>query len=530
MSPAPPNPEATREEPGALAAVGAVLLAAALAFAVIASWSQPSGVGQYNLGRAHGLLSERRYTEAAETLEGVMRYHGTTQARLLLSEAYLGLRQTERALTQADLARRGALPHMRAAAWLAVGRAHAQAERTREALDAWEQSRASASPYLSDPQVEASMRASTWRTASLLWSRDGWDEARPYLERLAEGRDTYALAALLHLAQLHAPSDSARSKRYLNNMAQIATPPETPSPLDTVPAEVTLRERAGALMSAHDEAGRAPERNATETEMATLWGSALLQQGEYAMARRELEKAVRLEPANADALTRLAVAQIALGETDKALENLQNSVRLKGNDPLSRRALAGLLMARREWLAADMNLQALERLQPSSPEPRLARAEFLTLYGDYEAADEEYDQAASLERAGLGTNGNSANASLAAARYFIEVRGGDRVCNRGLPHAQFALQKMPRDPAALDMVGWALALCGRPDEGVGALERAVELSPYTPRYRYHLARAYRALGRPDDALHQLTRVLDLDSEGPWSRLAITEQARIESER
>src|SRR5688572_21831762 len=199
----PPTPS---QEPGALAAIGAVLMVGALVLAVMWAWRQPAAVGAYNIGRAEGLLAQNRYTEAAQLLEGVLRYHPSARTRLLMSEAYLELKDAERAETQATLALEQSLPHQRAAAWSQLGRALYTAGKRQEALDAWGRAIQDGKPFSTDPQVAPHIRAATWRTAMQHWRNNDHITARPYLDALSGGNDPYAAAANLRLAQLTAPT------------------------------------------------------------------------------------------------------------------------------------------------------------------------------------------------------------------------------------------------------------------------------------------------------------------------------------
>jgi tetratricopeptide (TPR) repeat protein len=233
-----------------------------------------------------------------------------------------------------------------------------------------------------------------------------------------------------------------------------------------------------------------------------------------------------LDPQSAVGHERLALAMVALGDSDGAERHLRSAIEFAPDSVLAHRMLAGIYMARKDWEAVDTELDALDRLLPGSVEPHLARAEFLALLGAYDEAAAEYEEAAAIQRrTANGVAGQ--DASLAAARFYIDMQGGVPACSKGLPHAQDSLRLRPDNAAALDMVGWGLMLCRKPQEAVGVLERAVASAPRSPRYRYHLARAYSDLGRREEALHQLTRVSDLDPGGPWERLALTERVRVE---
>jgi tetratricopeptide (TPR) repeat protein len=132
---------------------------------------------------------------------------------------------------------------------------------------------------------------------------------------------------------------------------------------------------------------------------------------------------VKLDPQSAGGHERLALALIALGESNGAERHLQSAIQLAPGSALAHRMLAGIYMARKDWEAVDTELDALERLSPGNVEPHLARAEFLALLGAYDEAAAEYEEAAAIQRrAATGVVGQ--DASLAAARFYIDMQGG----------------------------------------------------------------------------------------------------------
>jgi tetratricopeptide (TPR) repeat protein len=246
--------------------------------------------------------------------------------------------------------------------------------------------------------------------------------------------------------------------------------------------------------------------------MAALWGRAFLQQGEPYLARRYLERAVAAGPELSDAHSYLALALLEGGEVEDALSHLKRAAELAPQRPLPHHLLARISVQLRDWDRALAELAVLKRLEPGGVQTHLQLAEYYLARGAYDAAEEEY--IAAMEKQRLETGGvESGDAALALARFYTDHRG--QGCENGLPAAHESLARHQGEPASLDAVGWALVLCGKPEEALSSLESAVDAAPDVARFRYHLGRAYAVLERTGDAREQFTRAIDLDPGGRW---------------
>jgi Flp pilus assembly protein TadD len=381
-----------------------------------------------------------------------------------------------------------------------------------------------------------------WNVAMFHWARGEWDAARDALQDLSAGDDIYGLSARLKLAQLLAPDDAAHALRLLDSVPQPQAGPSsspTPAGFNTqlrVPTTPNLRvpglseglapaareSLAGDVRSALEEAGNVTAEDGEAARLAQ-WGSAYLRQGEPGLARRYLSRAVDLEPDSARAHAQLGLALVGSGEPDAGIVQLETAARLDPALPLPHNALAHVYMQKRQWEAALGQIDAMQRLQPTSATPHLLRGEYHRLRGEYKQAEEAFFQAAAIQK-GLGAQPGEPDAQLTLALFYIDVVGEG--CLRGLAPAQESVTAHPDHPESLDAVGWAFALCERPNEALHPLEEAVSRDPYNPRYRYHLGRVYAQLGRAADAREQYTRVLDFDPGGPWTNRAVTELSKL----
>ena len=530
----------TAGERAALPVLGRWLLISAMSLAILSAWlNNPRADGHYALGRANSLLREGRYSQAMSLLEETLKTYQGPQVRLSLSYAYLARRDPVRAERQARLALPLASPPLRPLALAQLGRVLHFAGRGGEALAAWAEAQAEAAPYAGMEEVRTAVRSSQWHTSMLPWARGDWTSARAGFEALARGDDLYGRGARVKLAQLLAPTEGDTSARLVIEARQLH-PAESAIPNLRLPglpeglAEGEIEAIVATLERAQLEVARAEQSGAGEAAVLTLWGGAYLQMGESLLATSYLERAVALQPDYAPAHARLALALFALGDQEAALGHVERAVALDADDPLPRHVLARIYTATGDWARAEEHLVVLNRLQPDGVDAHLEWAEFYRLQGEYDLAEGEYIEAVNAQVAagalpGVMPDGpgESTNAALVLARFYMDVRGFG--CEKGLPAARQAVSLRPDDPAGFDAVGWSLVICKRPEDSLSSLREAVARSPDEPRYRFHLARAYRDLGRYSEARDQYAWASDLDPGGPWERLSLTDLVNLPRE-
>ncbi|MDQ3927643.1 MAG: tetratricopeptide repeat protein [Chloroflexota bacterium] len=514
-----------------------LIMVASLALAVARAWNNPEVEGRIRVREAYALLDEGRYTQAVAQLEDTLLIYDEPEARLALSYAYLARRDLERAERQARLVVGSRRLDMLPAGWTQLGRVLQAAGRPQDALDAWNRAVRAAEPYRGIPRIEADVRSAMWNTAMFHWSRGEWEAARDVLEDLSTGEDIYGFSASVKLAQLFAANDSSRAGLLLDDLEQAppAPTPMTGSALTRVPTTPNLRvpglseglspadrqSLANDLRNTLSEASNLSGDN--DLDKRLLWSSAYLQQGEPRLALVQAELAVQLHPEQGRAISQYGLALVATRNIDGALIQLEKAVSLEPQLPLPHNALAQLYMQKRRWDGALAEIDALQRLQPTSATPHMLRGEYHRLRGEYKHAEEAFFQAAAIQK-GLGAQRGEPDAQLTLALFYIDVTGEG--CLRGLAPAQESVAAHPDEPASLDAVGWAFALCERPQEALSPLEEAVSRVPDNPRYRYHLGRVYTQLERYADAREQYTRVLDFDPGGSWTGLAVTELSKL----
>jgi adenylate cyclase len=89
----------------------------------------------------------------------------------------------------------------------------------------------------------------------------------------------------------------------------------------------------------------------------------------------------------------------------------------------------------------------------------------------------------------------------------------------------------PNDATILVEYGWALALSGRPEEGIPLMHHAIRLNPFTPEWYWHnLAKGYFVAGQYEEALSAIEKITQPYSI-TYRRLAIYAQVgRLEDAR
>ena len=245
---------------------------------------------------------------------------------------------------------------------------------------------------------------------------------------------------------------------------------------------------------------------------ALLLGIAFLQRDELTLARRQLERAVALAPANAQAYAYQGHVLDRLGDTEAAQAALQQALAL---DPDLVMAYYFLGIHHRELGDVEEAQAILWQglvLDPENAALRVQMAEAYLGLGDYEGADEWYQGAVEV-----APEDQRFDFYLILAHFYLDHLY--HVVEGGLPAAGAAVALAPGDARAQDLLGWAYHLAGRHAEAEQALVKAVGLAPNLVSAHYHLGSLYASTGRPDLARWHLQRAADLDTGGYYRERA-----------
>lgn len=290
--------------------------------------------------------------------------------------------------------------------------------------------------------------------------------------------------AHLYLAMLQAADDRDGARRELASISD-----EGPS------AIVATRDYLLAALDKADKAGSPAER-------VKVLGLALAQIEEWQLARAVLERALALDPSDAEAMAFLGHAEAQLGQP--ALAHLSASVAARPDWPAGHHLLALYYLKQEVYgLAAD-ELQATLHLDPSNSRAMLDLARADIGLGQYAAAEEVLVKAVETAPEDLPTR-------LALVRFYADH--AFRVSDRGLAAAKAAANRAPEDAEVRDLLGWMYFLAGDPQQARLHLQGALRLDPASASATYHLGVLYDTLGEEEAARFAFLRVVDLDTDG-----------------
>jgi len=438
-------------------------------------------------------------------LLGLVPYPGAYTAALRQAEGHRAAREYGAALAAYEQAIRldpdAPLP------WLQAGNVLLQQHRFERAATAFQEAGRRRSAFAALLGLgESYAGRGDWTAAMAAWSRARSlvpGDPRPYV---ALGRGSLAQGSfdqaehLLSLALSRHPSeqDAATAHALLGRLL-----------LDDDPAQAAahLRQAGDTDLLAVLDAAQAETDPARR---ALLLGAAFLQRGELTLARRELERAAALAPADAETRAYLGHVLDLLGHTGAGREMLEQALDLDPESALAYYFL-GLHEGQVGYLAgAQESLwQALLR-DPGNAAMHVSMAETFVALGEYPQAEEWYQAAVEIAP-------DDVEFQLVLAHFYVDHLY--RIEQGGIPAAEAAVALAPDDARTHDLLGWACYLAGRLTEARQALVQAVALAPDLVSARYHLGSLYATRGEDDLARQHLQRAADLDTGGYYRQRA-----------
>ena len=453
------------------------MLAALLALLGTLPVPAPGGAVPPLWAQSADLRALKSYTAAVEVYERIAVLSSGDPAPLLaMGEIYLAQRRwplAEDAFNRA-LARDGndpgALAGLAATCW---GRGDRQ-----RAVTLWKAALAQ-KPDMPDVRVRLAL-------AYLDLNRPGDAETslRAVVSEGGQSPSADMAIAHLYLAMLQAADDGSGARREL-----AAIPDGGPA------AIVATRDYLLAALDRADKAG-------SPAEGVKVLGLALAQIEEWQLARAALERALALDPSDAEAMAFLGHAEAQLGQP--ALARLSAGVAARPDWPAGHHLLALYYLKQGVYgLAAD-ELQATLRLDPGNGRARLDLARADVGLGQYAAAEEVLVKAVEAAPKDLATR-------LALVRFYADHTF--RVPDRGLAAARAAADLAPEDAEIRDLLGWMYFLAGDPQQARLHLQAALRLDPASASATYHLGLLHNSLGEKEAARLAFLRVVDLDTNG-----------------
>lgn len=253
--------------------------------------------------------------------------------------------------------------------------------------------------------------------------------------------------------------------------------------------------------------------------------------GEFGLARELYERALAINPDDANVMFRLGVLDMQGGAYDAALAWLDGALTRAPENARYHFVRGQVFAAAQQFAEAiDAYLQALS-FEAGSADVLFALAAALQSIGEYAAAIETYTSLVALEPGHVDALNNLGNchrqqgdlqAAEAAYRRAIAAQPGDAnaLTNLGTlleAHGRLdeavvlleaAVRVAPDSPCGLVNLGVALHRRGEFVRAAAVLTHALELDPAFPEAAYNLANALHALGRRNEAVSHYQRAIE----------------------
>ena len=264
-----------------------------------------------------------------------------------------------------------------------------------------------------------------------------------------------------------------------------------------------------------------------------LLGTIYQNQGSYDQAIGEYQQVLTEKPDNVVVLRRLIETYIARKQPERALDYLNkrissnpddaNSVELIGEIRAWQNKLANAERSYQMAIKIDPKLvityRQLARLYMQQKQPDKAisiyqqgltvlpgQSDLLMELASLYQNSGEIDQAIATYKLALDHEPNSLYAANNYAALVADARNDRESLNNAMKVAERF--KSTDQPAFLDTYGWLAYRLAQYNEAVPALEKAVQLAPDFPVFRYHLGMVYHAVDRDAAALRELAQAVE----------------------
>lgn len=430
---------------------------------------------------AADLRANKSYTAAVEVYERIVTLTDSTpEALLAIGEIYSTQRRwplAEDAFNRA-LARDGENPE--ALAGLAMARWE-QGDRQR-AVSLWESALAHWPDGANGSDIKQELSEIQVRLALAYLDTDRIADAEATLR--AAIIDSGNPAAHLFLAMIQAVNSPAAARRELGSIAG-----------DGPRSVVSARDY---LLEALERA----EASDTKSREAKSIGLALVQIGEWQLARLALEQALSLDPTDAEAMAFLGHTEAQLGRP--AFMHLAQAVESQPDWPLGHYLLGVYYLKQEAYEFATEEFRTTLRLDPGNAQALADLARAYVGQGQYLDAEQALVAAT-----------NAAPDDIAFHSLLVRFYADHtfQVADRGLAAARSAAERAPEDPEVRGMLGWMYFLAGDPSQARLHLESAIHLDPELPSTHYHLGILRKAVGHDEAAKFAFLRAIDLDTGG-----------------
>jgi tetratricopeptide (TPR) repeat protein len=273
-------------------------------------------------------------------------------------------------------------------------------------------------------------------------------------------------------------------------------------------------------------------------QVYTMRGNLAMARKDSNAARRAWEHAVKLDPANVDALGGLVTLLITAKKPADARALVDAHIKDRPNNPGLILLGAKVRLVISDTRGAEEMLKHVLQLDPSTLQAYVligqiyvsqhriqdAKRDFAevirqvpesveahTMMGLLAAADHDIDGAIGWYEKAVRLNERAAVAANNLA--WLHVTRNDNL-DAAMKLAESAAREMPRQPEFHDTLGWIYYKKQQTTLAIGALQKAVELDPANATYHYHLGLTYAMEGSDPKARRELQQALKLDPQFP----------------
>jgi tetratricopeptide (TPR) repeat protein len=228
-------------------------------------------------------------------------------------------------------------------------------------------------------------------------------------------------------------------------------------------------------------------------------GVLLADMGNHDRAVTEYETALTLRPRFAEARNNLGLSHAALGRLDDAIADFREALRIAPTFAPARNNLAIAYINQDRYDEAIAEFEAAVAAQPGSPESQLNLATALASAGRREDALPHFEAAARL-------GGDPVKVHYLWGGVLVDLGDIAGAANQYMA----ALSADPAFAPAVHDLGRSLALLGRLDEGIQALQSAAQLDPRNADYHHDLGAALARRGLIPQAIAEMRAALEID--------------------
>jgi len=289
----------------------------------------------------------------------------------------------------------------------------------------------------------------------------------------------------------------ARPIRYVASYEDGAEPPSSAAHGDAAARE--LAERLAALEAlgyvAADPDEETTDPAASSPELHNNVGRAHLGRGEIDAARAEFQRALALDPRNADALLNLGLLERLRGNAAGAEHLAQRALQA---NPSSVAALVQLAELRRDAGELDESIRLYREaraLDDAQPFVHLGLGDSLQRAGRYPEAEAAFRAALALDPDAFEAHYDLGVTAFNQGHYSEAIGHYEKALGLDADH--------PEAPSALNNLGSSLLALGREEEARARFEEAARTGPGHVESRYNLAALDLRQGRLDAAIARL---------------------------